>query len=238
MITVEILKRKYYPDDSKDGTLIFYDWLRRYVKRDFTVLNVGAGPTADRKVKSLKGEVRRVIGVDIDNAILGNKNLDEAIVVEKDRLPFSDNYFDLVWADFVMEHVDDPIGFLREVNRVLKPGASFFFRTPNKFHYVSLIGRLSPYWFHELVANRARQLAPEAHKPYPTYYRLNSRKHISGFARLAGFRHIEVNFVEAEPSYLVFHPVAFRIGVTYERLVMRYDRFRGLRANIFGRLEK
>ena len=238
MTTVEILKRQYYPDDSKDGTLIFYGWLRRYAKNDFTVLNLGAGPTADRKVKSLKGEVKRVIGVDIDKAVLENENLDQAMVVEKDTLPFSDNYFDLVWADFVMEHVEDPIGFLKEVNRVLKPGASFFFRTPNRYHYVSWVGRVTPHWFHELVANRARRLAPEAHKPYPTYYRLNSRKNISDFARLAGFRHIEVKFVEAEPSYLVFHPVAFRIGVAYERLVNSYNSLSGLRSNIFGRLEK
>ncbi len=235
---VEILKRKYYPDDSKDGTLIFYNWLRQYAKNDFTVLNVGAGPTADKKIKSLKGEVERVIGIDIDKTVLENEDLDRSMVFEKNKFPFGDDYFDLAWADYVMEHIEDPKGFLTEVNRVLKPGASFFFRTPNKNHYVSIIGRITPHWFHELVANRARGLAPDAHEPYPTYFRLNSRKEISGFARSAGFRNVEMKLVEAEPSYLVFNPIAFRIGVAYERLVNRYDSLQCLRSNIFGRLEK
>jgi len=236
--TVEALKRKYYPDDSKDGTLIFYDWLRRYTRNEFTVLNIGAGPTADRKIKSLKGEVKRVVGVDTDKAVLENEDLDAAMVIEKNKFPFGDEYFDLAWADYVMEHVEDPKGFLKEVNRVLKPGASFFFRTPNKYHYVSFIGRMTPHWFHERVANRARGLASDAHEPYPTYYRLNCGKEITGRARSAGFKLVELKFVEAEPSYLVFNPIAFRIGVAYERFVNRYDGLQGLRSNIFGRLEK
>jgi SAM-dependent methyltransferase len=232
------MKIKYYPDDTKDGTLIFYSWLRQFARYDFTVLNIGAGPTAERKVKSLKGEVNRVIGVDIDKAVLENEDFDQSIVIGKNILPFGDGYFDLAWADYVMEHVDDPMGFLKEVNRVLKPGASFFFRTPNKYHYVSLIGRITPHWFHERVANRARRLASEAHEPYPTYYRLNSRKEITDLARSAGFKFVEMKFVEAEPSYLVFHPIAFRIGVVYERFVNRFDGLQVLRSNIFGRLEK
>lgn len=236
--TVETLKTKYYPGGAKDGTLVFYDWLRKHTRNDFTVLNIGAGPTADRKVKSLKGEVNRVIGVDIDKVVLKNEDLDSSVVVEKNELPFGDDYFDLAWADYVMEHVEDPILLLKEVNRVLKPGASFFFRTPNKYHYVSLIGRVTPHWFHEVVANRVRGLGSDAHEPYPTYYRLNSRKEISDCSRSAGFKHVEMKFVEAEPSYLVFNPVAFRIGIAYERFVNRYDALQVMRSNIFGRLEK
>lgn len=232
------LKRKYYPDDSKDGTLIFYSWLREYAQNDFTVLNLGAGQTSNSKVKSLRGELRRVVGADIDKAVLKNEDLDQAIVIERGNLPFSDNYFDLAWSDFVLEHIENPLEFLVEIYRVLKPSASFFFRTPNKHHYVSLIGRMTPHWFHEIIANRARRLASNAHPPYPTYYRLNSGKEISASARFAGFRLVEMKFVEAEPSYLVFNPIAFRIGVAYERLVNRYGGLQGLRSNIFGRLEK
>jgi SAM-dependent methyltransferase len=235
---IEKLKKRFYPNSSKDGTLIFYNWVRQYIKRDFTVLNVGAGPCADSKIRSLKGEVKQVVGVDIDDVVLNNQDLDRAFVVKNSNLPFSDNSFDLAWADYVLEHVEDPKGFLGEVHRALKPGASFFFRTPNKYHYVSLIGRMTPHWFHERVANRVRHLAFDAHEPYPTYYRLNSGKEISACARFAGFRLVEMKFVEAEPSYLVFNPIAFRIGAAYERIVNRYDGLEVLRSNIFGRLEK
>lgn len=121
---------------------------------------------------------------------------------------------------------------------MLKPGGSFFFRTPNKHHYVSLIARATPHWFHDLVANRVRNLPDDAHEPYPTYHRLNSRSRVRAAAEAVGFRDIELRMVEAEPSYLMFHALPFLAGVAYERLVNSTERLSGLRANIFGRLTK
>ena len=238
MASVELLKQKYYPDESTDGTLTFYTWLRQHARPHDVVLNVGAGPSADRKIRSLKGEVKHVVGVDIDEAVLQNTDLDQAVVIENGKLPFPDDYFDLAWADYVLEHVQEPAMFLKEIHRVLKADASFFFRTPNKRHYVSLIGRATPQSFHELCANRVRGLADGSHEPYPTYYLLNDRRTIEKIAFLSGFRKTELKFVEAEPSYLVFHPLAFLLGVFYERLVNKFEPLAGIRANIFGRLQK
>lgn len=238
MSKVEVLKRKYYPDEFADGTLIFYSWLRQHARPHDVVLNVGAGPSADSKARSLKGEVKQVVGVDIDEVVLQNADLDQAFVIQNGKLPFPDGYFDLAWADYVLEHVQEPKIFLKEIHRVLKADAWFFFRTPNKRHYVSLIGRMTPHRFHELCANRVRGLPPGTHDPYPTYYLLNDRRTIEKTAFSCGFSKTELKFVEAEPSYLVFHPLPFLLGVSYERFVNRFELLAGLRANIFGKLQK
>jgi hypothetical protein len=81
-------------------------------------------------------------------------------------------------------------------------------------------------------------LASGSHEPYLTHYLLNDRRTIEKIACLSGFRKAELKFVEAEPSYLVFHPLAFLLGVFYERLVNRFELLAGIRANIFGRLQK
>ena len=44
--------------------------------------------------------------------------------------------------------------------------------------------------------------------------------------------------VEAEPSYLQFHPAAFLVGVAHERVVNRLERLADLRSNVFGRLAR
>ncbi len=236
---VQQLKDRYYANGWRNGTAAFYGWVRESVTPESIILNVGAGPATNEPLRVLKGEASRVIGIDIDGSVLTNPELDEGLLYESGgRMPFLDDFFDLAISDFVLEHIEHPLPFLQEVRRVLKPRGAFFLRTPNRFHYVSLAARFTPHWFHELVANRARGLSLEAHEPWPTYHRLNSRRTLRYFAEVAGFRKAELRMYEAEPSYLVFHPAPFLAGVAYERVVNRYEALAGARANIFGRLVK
>ena len=151
---------------------------------------------------------------------------------------FTDHSFDLAYADYVLEHVEHPVPFLSEVKRVLKPGAAFFFRTPNIWHYVALISASTPHWVHRLIANPVRGMRRGAHEPYPTHYRLNSKKAIVEISDAAGFSISELRFFEGQPSYLMFNSVAFLLGVAYERIVNSGDWLAFLRANIFGKLVK
>jgi len=234
----ERLHRLFYGDPKYDGTQRFYGWVRQYATSKTRLLNVGAGPATNSNVRSLKGEVAWVAGADIDSRVLENAELDEAKLIGQGELPFPDASFDLAVSDYVLEHVEMPQRFLSEVHRVLKPGASFFFRTPNLWHYVALVSAVTPQRFHEAVANRMRRLPGDRQSPYPTYYRMNRRSVLRRLANKAGFRRIELNMVETEPSYLAFNPVFFLAGTGYERIVNCSRVFSAFRANIFGRLEK
>jgi len=58
---------------------------------------------------------------------------------------YDDNSFDLITARHLIEHVPDPVGFIKEVVRILKPGGTLNIRTPNR----SSLGRtlFGKYWF-------------------------------------------------------------------------------------------
>lgn len=49
------------------------------------------------------------------------------------RLPFSDEFFDVVICSEVLEHIEDYQGVLREINRVLKPAGVFAATVPAFF---------------------------------------------------------------------------------------------------------
>ena len=71
-----------------------------------------------------------------------------------ERLPFEDNFFDLVVAWDVMEHVPDDQKAFAEVSRVLKPGGYFLFSLPLGRDYFSswdaAVGHLRRYEVSEL----------------------------------------------------------------------------------------
>lgn len=242
--SVQRLLDTYYPLTPegirfRNSTKLFYDWFLGGIDaRNAVVLNVGAGPTPPSPARCLKGKVKRVVGVDPDPVIRSNTDLDEAHVNDGVHLPFDDDTFDTAVSDWTLEHVSEPEPFLREIVRVLKPGASFWFRTSNRWHYVIMASALTPHWFHRLVANRARTLPSDAHEPWPTRYRMNTpaalRKALAG----AGFETVAIKMIEAEPAYMLFSPLAFRLGVRYERLVNRSGWLSRFRLIMLGRARK
>jgi len=73
------------------------------------------------------------IGVDID------KNSDADIIHDLNvyPYPFKENTIDQVYAKHIIEHLDDPRGFLKEIWRILKPQATVFIETPHFSNYVA-----------------------------------------------------------------------------------------------------
>lgn len=196
------------------------------------IFEVGSGPS--NPTSRFLSTLGRVTGVDVDPAVLTNDALDTALVLNDDRYPVPNAAFDACVSDYVIEHIADPARHLYEVRRILKPNGVYVFRTPNRFHYVSLAARLTPHWFHELVANRLRNLPPGSHNPYPTRYRMNSRDAILRAAAAAGLEVETLRLLEKDPWYGRSSRPLFLAFMLYERVVNRYEALAGLRANLFG----
>jgi hypothetical protein len=88
----------WYPNEEKNGTLIFYNWIRQHTNSQQSVLNLGAGPASKDPLRTFRGEVARVVGADIDPIVLGNDELDESHVVDGTRLPFEEKCFDIAFS--------------------------------------------------------------------------------------------------------------------------------------------
>lgn len=168
---------------ANDGTIAFYSRVTAIASADATVLDFGAGrgawaqedTLAYRKAcRNLRGRVGRVIGCDVDEVVLSNPAVDEAYVLQPNaRLPFADGSLDVIIADYVLEHIDDPKWFADEMHRLLRPGGWLCARTPSKFHYVSMASAMMPEWLQEATIRRA-QTDRKKEDVFPAHYRLNT----------------------------------------------------------------
>lgn len=207
-------KAKLFPESAcggftrVDGTVEFYSRIAALLRPDMTVLNFGAGRGAHlddevpyrRELCRLRGKVRKVIAADIDPAVRENSDVDEAVVVaEKAPLPFENESFDLVVADFVFEHIATPSETALELTRVLKPGGYICARTPNKWGYVGICANAIPYaWHHSIL--RVLQPHRQHQDVFPTEYHMNTRGALQRLFPPDRFEHFTYTH-NPEPGY-------------------------------------
>ena len=214
------IDRRFYPayrdnwDDQMFRTRIAGD-----LKKDFVILDLGAGAGIVSEM-NFRGQVARVCGIDLDQRVLNNPFLDEAVCGTGGSIPYPDATFDLVFSDNVLEHLDQPEEVFREVARVLKPGGKFLAKTPNRYHYVPTFARLTPLAFHQLV-NRLRGRKSE--DTFPTRYKANTIADVSRHAARTGLVVEQALLIEGRPEYLRLSPLTYLAGLAWERLVNAVD---------------
>jgi SAM-dependent methyltransferase len=235
MSIISLLDRWWYPGqgDVWDETL-FRKIILAHIRPGMAILDLGAGRGASPRLH-FKGLGAHITGVDLDAVVLENPNLDHAAVISGTSWsPLQTAFFDLIFSANVLEHVQDPVPFMMEAARVLKLGGTFLAKTPNKWHYMPLVARFSPFWFHRLY-NRLR--GRPTFDTFPTVYRLNTPQDLARYAKVAGLEVVRIDAVEGRPEYLRLTAPTYFIGLLYERIVnaLKLD---GLKSVLFIEFKK
>jgi SAM-dependent methyltransferase len=211
-----------------DGTVAFYSRISALLTPDMSVVDFGCGRGAQaedtvvyrRNLRTFRGRVRRVIGVDVDGVGINNPTIDEFRLLAPGGVwPLESSTVDLVFSDFVIEHLPDPDLFFIEARRVLRKGGYLCLRTPNVWGYVAVAARLIPERLHKTVLRRAQPTRLED-DIFPTLYRCCSLAKLRGQILKHGFDGIAYGY-DAEPSYLSFSAVAYRMGVLIHKFLPR-----------------
>jgi SAM-dependent methyltransferase len=101
-------------------------YLLPHLRPESTLLDVGCGPgsiTADFAKRLPPGST---LGVDTSSEVIAaarREHPDVAFeIADLYKMPFDDGAWDIVHAHQVLQHVPDPIGALKEMRRVARPG--------------------------------------------------------------------------------------------------------------------
>jgi SAM-dependent methyltransferase len=121
--------------------------------------------------------------------------------------------YDVVFANYVLEHVSDPTAAASELHRVLRRGGVLVLAVPNPRAPEFRISAVTPLWFHRLV-RRGR-----AWKPFYAYGDLTDlTQHLSR----AGFSTPRVNQFSFIEGYLGRFPLLRVPAAAYDAIVTRY----------------
>lgn len=227
------LLSQYYPEINAggysrvDGTIDFYLRINALLHENMRVLDYGAGRGVQHlhshsdfklSLKRIQGKVRHLAGVDVDPVVLTNPALDEAKVIEPGgQLPFENEHFDLIFSDWVLEHVANPGRFAEEVARTLKPGGWFLARTPNRWGMTAIGATIIP---NKLHLKALGLLTPEREQEdvFPTAYKLNTRHQLAKHFPKEIWDHYSY-FQNSEPPYVHGSKALMTLGRLYQWLV-------------------
>ena len=181
--------------------------------------------------RELVGRVKWRVGTDLDfDSLRDHGTLSDKVQASAEALPFVGSGFDVVSANMVMEHVEQPAAVLLELRRVLRPGGIFVFHTPNRRYWAIRIARLVP---QSLKARLIELLEGRREEDvFPTCYRFNDADAISNLAQAAGFRVERLDAVSSSPVTAMLGPLVL-FELCWIRLLRR-PRLASARSNFVG----
>jgi ubiquinone/menaquinone biosynthesis C-methylase UbiE len=196
------------------SVVIYEELVRERVRGDGAVLDIGCGH-AD-PLAQIGSSARLVCGVDRDpRALSANATVGARVAADAERLPFTSGSFRVVVLAWVFEHLEHPRPVIREIHRVLEPGGSMVFITPNALNYNTWLIRGVPNAFHPYLT--ARLYGRSSADTHVTRYRLNTVRRIGSLLSEEGFER-ERLIVNGDPTYIAVNEPMFRFACFVERI--------------------
>ena len=207
--------------------------------RGSQLVHLGAGTVWLGDVCDAPLEGKTVYAVEPDAETLARNPAPHHLCASGEAIPLPDESVDAVVCENVVEHLVNPSDVLRELYRILRPGGRFVFVTPNAWSYSAIVTRLTPQSFHEAFLAWLVRLGGSGNKkPYPTAFRMNTKRQIQVLAAANGFAVRELHSTVDHPDYMYPFPILHQLATLWHLLLDRIDALEPLRVAWVGVLEK
>jgi len=177
-----------------------------------------------------------LFGIDVQlSSLNGNTDIKNKIIGDIIHLPFKSNSFDLISANMVVEHLDNPDFLFKEIHRILSSDGNFIFITPWKYYYLTLISSITP----KPLKNKLIYylVGREEKDVFSTYYRLNTVPKIRKLANQYSFNIKRIVRIEDDFCSLKKVPVLNILEIFFKK-VMSFDCCMSIRSTLICCLKK
>ncbi len=224
--------RKLRPD-WEDSLTVYRKIIEANADTETKILDVGCGH--GDFLKGVHDKTTHSYGIDPDKeAIDKNAFIKHKRVGTVEKLPFDNEFFDIVVSAWVLEHLQDPQKAFLEIFRVLKPGGKVIFLTPNAWNYNVWIIRLIPEIFHDFLTRKLYNR--QEHDTYPKQYKINTVGQIARTLETIGFKK-SLLVLNGDPSYISFNKTLFKLACLLEK-IMNWRPLQFTKVHIIGVYEK
>ena len=194
---------------------VYHDLISAAVEPGMTVLDVGCGRGAISPYSWQQHANVKLWGIDPDPTAAENPQLESFTLLTSDpNWQIPSGTVDLAICRYVLEHVEDPTAFFRNLSRVLKPGGKFVFLTPNRWHPAMIASHWLPYGLKQRILALTKRSDP--HDVFPTCYLLNSAAAVRQAALRCGLEITRLQTREIQPcNYLDFNVLGYFASCAY-----------------------
>jgi len=185
------------------------------------VLDIGCGRKSDigRYLKAHRSHAI-IHGADLDEYSLKNSDVDKLFICDAADMPFEDGTYDVVFSQFLLEHVEDSQETVDSVARVTAPGGLATLIIPNPTSPASIVAKATPYSFHLFFKREIQKYDNVSEDTFPTFFAFKSVKNLKYQMEKAGFTRIEAFYVPEMYYRFRYRPIMIRLAMLYTKLLM------------------
>ena len=167
-------------------------------------------------ISEFKPYTKTIIGVDVnEKSLKNNLIIDQKILADLSSIPVKDQSVDIITAEFVLEHLENPNKVFQEFNRILKSNGSLIFVTPNILNPIMIMSKILPLGFHKVFRKKLLKKEKDSHY---THYSANTYRKLKKLGLMNNFKKIEIKRA-GSPEYIGFCKPLMLPSVILERMI-------------------
>ena len=145
--------------------------------------------------------------------------MEQVFLCDAAEMPFDDGTYNLVFSQFLLEHVQDSMKTIKSIARVTAKEGLVTLLIPNPTSPASVVTRLTPFSFHVFFKRHIQKYDYVSEDTFPTTFDFKSVGNLKRQMEEAGFKEVEALFIPELYLRFRLRPVLGRLALLYARVI-------------------